>query len=91
VAAIAPAAFMMEQDRADILGRMKAANVPVMIIQGDKDPVVPPENSRRWGDTLKELGMQGQYIELKDGDHGNVIGNGMPDIFKLFSANTKRR
>src|SRR5690606_785792 len=86
VAAIAPAAFMMERDRADILGRMKAAGVPVLIIQGDQDPVVPAENTRRWGETLGELRMQGQYIELEGGDHGNVIGNGMPEIFKLFAA-----
>lgn len=86
VAAIAPAAFMMERDRADILGRMKAAGVPVLIIQGDQDPVVPAENTRRWGETLRELGMQGQYIELEGGDHGNVIANGMPDIFRLFAA-----
>jgi poly(3-hydroxybutyrate) depolymerase len=90
VAAIAPAAFMMERDRAQILGAMHKAKVPVLIIQGDKDPVVPPENTRRWGETLKELGMQGRYLELPDGDHGNVIGNGMPDIFRLFGESVRK-
>jgi poly(3-hydroxybutyrate) depolymerase len=90
VAAIAPAAFMMERDRAQILGAMHKANVPVLIIQGDKDTVVPPDNTRRWGTTLKELGMKGQYIELPGGDHGNVIGNGMPDIFRLFSESVRK-
>jgi pimeloyl-ACP methyl ester carboxylesterase len=91
VAAIAPAAFMMEGGRAQILGTMKNAGVPVMIIQGDKDPVVPPDNTRRWGETLKELGMKGQYIELAGGDHGNVIGNGMPDVFRFFAENTRKK
>lgn len=91
VAAIAPAAFMMERDRAQILGTMQKANVPVMIIQGDADTVVPPDNTRRWGATLKELGMKGQYIELAGGDHGNVIGNGMPEIFRFFAENVRRR
>jgi poly(3-hydroxybutyrate) depolymerase len=91
VAAIAPAAFMMERDRAQILGSMHKAGVPVLIIQGDKDTVVPPVNTRRWGDTIKELGMKGQYIELADGDHGNVIGNGMPEIFRLFAASVRKR
>jgi dipeptidyl aminopeptidase/acylaminoacyl peptidase len=61
-----------------------------MIIQGDADTVVPPDNTRRWGATLKELGMQGQYIELAGGDHGNVIGNGMPDIFRLFGVSVRK-
>jgi predicted esterase len=90
VAAIAPAAFMMERDRAAILSPLKAAGVPVMIIQGDKDTVVPPENTRRWGESLKELGLKGEYIELAGGDHGNVIGNGMPDIFRLLGESAKK-
>ena len=90
VAAIAPAAFMMERDRAQILGTMQKAGVPVMIIQGDKDPVVPPDNTRHWAETLKELGMKGQYIELPGGDHGTVIADGMPDVFRFFAANVRK-
>jgi poly(3-hydroxybutyrate) depolymerase len=90
VAAIAPAAFMMEGERAQILGTMQKSGVPLMIVQGDKDPVVPAENTRRWAATLKELGMKGQYIELPGGDHGNVIGNGMPEIFRFFAENVRK-
>jgi len=90
VAALAPAAFMMEQNRADILGTMQKANVPVLIVQGDADPVVPPDNTRRWGATLKESGMKGEYVELKGADHGTVIANGMPDVFKLFNGTVKK-
>jgi poly(3-hydroxybutyrate) depolymerase len=90
VAAIAPAAFMMEMDRAQILGTMQKAGVPVMIIQGDKDPVVPPVNTRNWAATLAELGMKGRYIELPGGDHGTVIADGMPDVFRLFAENVRK-
>jgi predicted esterase len=90
VAALAPAAFMMEQNRAEILGSMQKADVPVLIVQGDADPVVPPDNTRRWGATLKESGMKGEYVELKGADHGTVIANGMPDVFKLFNATVKK-
>jgi dipeptidyl aminopeptidase/acylaminoacyl peptidase len=94
VVALAPAAFMMEQNRAQILGTMQKGNVPVMIFQGDKDPVVPPDNSRRWGETLKELGMKGQYVELAGADHGTVIANSMPDVFRdvfRFFGDTTRK
>lgn len=90
VAAIAPAALMMERDRAQILGTMHKSGVPVMIVQGDNDPVVPPGHTRHWAETLKELGMKGQYIELPGGDHGTVIGDGMPDIFRFFAENVRK-
>lgn len=91
VVALAPAAFMMEQGRAEVLGTMHKAGVPVMIFQGGKDPVVPPENTRRWGATLRELGMKGAYVEQADGDHGTVIPDSMPEAFRFFGKNTRRR
>jgi predicted peptidase len=90
VVALAPAAFMMEQDRAKILGTMQKANVPVVIFQGDKDTVVPPDNTRRWGATLKELGMKGRYVELAGADHGTVIANSMPEAFALFGESVRK-
>lgn len=89
VAAIAPAAFMMQRDAAAILTPMKDAGVPVLIIQGDADTVVPPENTRAWAAALDSLDMEGEYIELAGGDHGSVIGDGMPAIFELFEANER--
>jgi len=50
---------------------------------------VPVKNTRVWIDTMKELGMKHEYIELPEGDHGTVIHDGMPDIFKFFVANPK--
>lgn len=88
VAAIAPAAFMMQRDAAAILTPMKDAEVPVLIIQGDADTVVPPENTRAWAAAMESLDM-GEYIELAGGDHGSVIGDGMPEIFALFEANER--
>lgn len=84
VAAIAPAAFMMQQNREAILAPVKDASVPVMIIQGSEDTVVPTANTRVWAESLRELGLTHEYIEIEGGDHGDVIGLGMPDIFALF-------
>jgi predicted esterase len=89
VAAIAPAAFMMQANAATILTPMKNEGVPVLIIQGDADTVVPPENTRAWAAALESLDMEGEYIELAGGDHGSVIGDGMPEIFELFEANER--
>jgi dipeptidyl aminopeptidase/acylaminoacyl peptidase len=89
VASIAPAAFMMQKDAKDYLGKMKNANIPVIIVQGEKDTVVPPENTRTWANAMKELGMKSEYKELPGGDHGTVISDGMPDIFKFFAEHPK--
>jgi predicted peptidase len=89
VASIAPAAFLMQNDRKDYLGKIKNANLPVMIIQGDKDTVVPPENTRTWADSMKEMGMKYEYVEVPGGDHGTAISGGMPNIFKFFADHPK--
>ena len=89
VAAIAPAAFMMQKTSADILQPMKKAGVPVMIVQGGADTVVPATNTRAWVESLKSLDMEHKYVEFPQGDHGNVITDGMPGIFEFFKANNR--
>lgn len=89
VAAIAPAAFMMQANSAGILQPMKDAGVPLLIIQGGADTVVPPENTRAWAESMEAIDMVGEYIEMPEGDHGTVINDGMPAIFELFEANTR--
>jgi pimeloyl-ACP methyl ester carboxylesterase len=89
IASIAPAAFLMQKDQKDYLGKIKKANIPVMLVQGGADTVVPPENTRTWSDTMKEMGMKYEYVELPNGDHGTVISDGMPGIFKFFADHPK--
>jgi predicted esterase len=89
VAAIAPAAFMMQRDAATILTPMKDKGVPVMIVQGDADTVVPPENTRAWAEALEALDMEHEYIEFPGGDHGSVITDGMPGIFEYFETHAR--
>lgn len=89
IAAIAPAAFMMQPNQKDILAPIKAAHLPLLITQGDQDPVVPAANTRTWSAAMNDLGMKHEYIEMPGRDHGNIIADGMPDIFRFFAAHTK--
>lgn len=89
VAAIAPAAFMMQRDQKDILAPLKAAHAPVMITQGDQDPAVPVVSTRTWAAAMDELGMEHEYIEMPGRDHGNIIWDGMPDIFRFFAEHKR--
>ena len=87
IAAIAPAAFMMEPNMAQILDPLK--DKPVMLVQGDKDTVVPMTNTLKWVTYLKDNKRNYQYMEIAGGDHGSVIDLGMADIFAFFAKNTK--
>jgi predicted peptidase len=84
IGSIAPAAFMMQPA---ILAPAK--NLPVILVQGDADTIVPPATARRWADKMKELNMTYKYIEMHGGDHGSVIDGSMPEIFAFFKEHTK--
>jgi predicted esterase len=84
VAAIAPAAFRLQPSSLSAIPGM-----PVMIVHGDMDTVVPVTLSRTWAEFLTSQKMTHRYIEIAGGDHGNVIGTGMPDIFKFFAQYSK--
>jgi predicted esterase len=83
-AAIAPAAFSLQPSSLAAVPEM-----PMMVIHGDADTVVPVTVSRPWAAQMKQLNMTHQYIEVPGGDHGNVITIGMPDMFAFFGKHSK--
>jgi predicted peptidase len=66
-----------------------AKNVPMIIVQGDMDTLVPVAGARLWIEKMKELKITHQYIEVAGGDHGSVLTTGAPDIFAFFAGHTK--
>ena len=86
VASIEPAAFLM---RPDSLAPVKD-KMPLLPAHGDADTVVPTDVGRRWAKKATELHMKDfRYMELPGADHGTVITQSMPDIFKFFSEHTR--
>ena len=86
VASMAPAAFLMQPDSlAPVKDKM-----PLLLAHGDADTVVPTDVGRRWAKKATELHMKDfRYLELPGADHGTVITQSMPDIFKFFSEHTR--
>ena len=66
-----------------------AKNVPMIIVQGDMDTLVPVAGTRLWIDKMKSLNMTYQYVEVPGGDHGSVLTTGAPDIFAFFAKHSK--
>jgi predicted peptidase len=90
IAPVAPAAFSMTENRADILGRLDEAGVPVMVVHGDEDEAVPVDLARTWVATMEEIGMEHQYVELPGVTHGPVIYDSQEHIYEFFEQHRKR-
>ena len=84
IAAIAPAAF-----RVDPQSLATVPDLPVFIIHGLIDDVVPVDVGRGFVEVLEANGMTYEYQEPEDGDHGNVIANGWPGIVAFFNRHSK--
>jgi predicted esterase len=90
IGAEAPASFSMNNTRQEILQKMKDANLPVMIVQGDMDEAVPVTNTRMWVDTMKEMQLNYEYVEQPGISHGPVIQTGLKPIYEFFGKHTKK-
>ena len=86
VASMAPAAFRMQPESlAPVKDKM-----PLLLAHGDADTVVPIDVGRRWAKAATDLKMKDfKYMELPGADHGTVITQSMPEIFKFFKERTK--
>jgi poly(3-hydroxybutyrate) depolymerase len=86
VASMAPAAFLMQPESlAPVKDKM-----PLLLAHGDADTVVPIDVGRRWAKTATDLKMKDfKYMELPGADHGTVITQSMPEIFKFFKERAR--
>ena len=86
VASMAPAAFLMQPESlAPVKDKM-----PLFLAHGDADTVVPIDVGRRWAKAATDLKMKDfKYMELPGADHGTVITQAMPEIFKFFKERTR--
>ena len=87
VGAEAPAAFW--STKKETMQLLKDAKVPVMIVQGDIDEMVPVANTREWVDVMKDLNMEYEYVEQPGITHGPVIQSGLKPIYEFFAKHSK--
>jgi predicted esterase len=85
VAALAPAAFAVDRE-----GLSKIPKMPIMLVHGDMDTVVPVTVGRAWAEAMKSIPMKDyQYIEVPGGDHGTVIGSHQAEVFAFFARHSR--
>jgi len=80
-AALAPAAFAV-----DAQGLSKIPKMPIMLVHGDMDTVVPVSVGRAWAAAMKAVPLKTyQYIEVPGGDHGTVIDSHQAEVYAFFA------
>jgi predicted esterase len=85
IAALAPAAFAVDRE-----GLSKIPKMPIMLVHGDMDAVVPVTVGRAWAEAMKSIPMKdAQYIEVPGGDHGTVIGSHQAEVFAFFASHSR--
>jgi dipeptidyl aminopeptidase/acylaminoacyl peptidase len=91
-APVAPASFMINNTRADVLKGIQKAGRPLMIVQGAADSGGPATNAPLWVETAKEIGMGDGfvYVEQPGIDHGPIITTSQKDIFEFFAKHSKK-
>lgn len=85
-AGLAPIAPATARPAADV---EKMKHVPVILVQGDQDNLVPVAGARRWADQMKKLAMTYEYVEVAGGDHVAIAGQNLPRVFEFFNKHTR--
>ena len=85
IAALAPAAFAVDRE-----GLSKIPKMPIMLVHGDMDTVVPVTVGRAWAEAMQSIPMKDYtYIEVPGGDHGTVIGSHQAEVFAFFARHSR--
>jgi alpha-beta hydrolase superfamily lysophospholipase len=61
----------------------KIKHMPILVLQGDEDELVPVQVTRDSVAIMRELGMQHVYIEIAGGDHSLLISQDSVNMQKF--------
>lgn len=66
------------------------AHIPEIVVHGDADPTVPVDESRKMVRAAQAAGAKVKYIEVKGGNHSDIVVPHMKDIFDWFDAHRRQ-
>jgi len=85
LAPIAPATYRSPE------ALTKIKDMPVIVVQGDSDKLVPVAMARRWVAKMKQLKMDYSYIEVAGGGHVRIaFGEYQAKIFEFLSSRKRK-
>lgn len=63
--------------------------IPLIIVSGAKDALVPVAGCRQVAEKAKGLGYEVKYLEYPDGDHMSVVASSVKDVYDWFDAHRR--
>ena len=69
-------------------------HLPFIVVQGDKDRLVPVAIARNWVKKMDELGITHEYIEIPGGNHFSSIAKNpqmIAKVFAFFNSHTRQK
>jgi predicted peptidase len=63
--------------------------IPLIIVAGAKDALVPVAGCRQVAEKAKGLGYEVKYLEYPDGDHMSVVASSVKDVYDWFDAHRR--
>ncbi len=66
-------------------------HIPVIVVQGTEDRLVPVRGTRSWTAKMEELDMDYEYIEVEGGGHIDVITPNLENMGRIFAFFNARR
>lgn len=69
----------------------KMTKIPIYLVAGERDRIIPVFIVREWAQEMKRLKMDYIYEEIKGGDHSGSFANNPKMIAKIYDFFDKRR
>lgn len=60
-------------------------DIPILVLQGTEDELVPVEQTQRWVAGMRGMGMQHIYVELEGADHTVFIAQNRENMRKVMN------
>jgi len=64
--------------------------MPIIVVSGAKDALVPVAGCREVAEKAKALGHEVKYLEFPEGDHISVVASSVKDVYDWFDAHRKQ-
>jgi pimeloyl-ACP methyl ester carboxylesterase len=82
ISPVAGAGRIQPDDLAKLLAAIKP--LPLLIVQGAKDGIVPPQGSREMFAAAQKAGLNVKYLELPEADHILIVGQTFAEVLSFF-------
>jgi predicted esterase len=87
IAAVSGGAPVADDALPALLEKLKG--IPVLIVHGAKDEIVPPENSRKMSSAAQKAGLKVTNLEVPEGGHVDAVAASFTAVMDFFEKSAR--